>query len=161
MLAEVEAFGKDKEHFYIVPDYTTEEQGKKIVEIFGSSRLLTGGSGLLKHLADRCRERYDCFCEEEILSWTVGKGIALCGSCSTASGRQCRDYEKKHSAVVLYPSGLLEKPCTVDEVWEQVAANPDEEYLIYSAGATDPKSRSYKSRARSRKKHQQCWKNMA
>ena len=26
VLAEVEAFGKDKEHFYIVPDYTTEEQ---------------------------------------------------------------------------------------------------------------------------------------
>lgn len=161
VLAEVEAFGKDKEHFYIVPDYTTEEQGKKIVEIFGSNRLLTGGSGLLKHLADRCRERYDCFCEEEIRSWTPGKGIALCGSCSTASGRQCRDYEKKHSAVVLYPSGLLEKTCTVDEVWEQVAANPDEEYLIYSAGATDPKSRSYKSKEEAEKASAVLEKTMA
>ena len=91
----------------------------------------------------------------------MGKGIALCGSCSTASGRQCRDYEKKHSAVVLYPSGLLEKPCTVDEVWEQVAANPDEEYLIYSAGATDPKSRSYKSREEAEKASAVLEKTMA
>lgn len=142
--AEVNAFGKGKEHFYIIPDYATEEQGKKIAEVFGDCRLLTGGSGLLKHLADRCKEHYDCACEEDLPAWTEGKGIALCGSCSAASGRQCRTYEQEHPALALYPSTLLAKTRTVDEIWNQIAERPGEEYLIYSAGATDPQSRHYK-----------------
>ncbi|MDD5833270.1 MAG: four-carbon acid sugar kinase family protein [Clostridiales bacterium] len=38
------------EHFYIVPDYETDEDGRRIAECFGSLKFITGGSGLLEHL---------------------------------------------------------------------------------------------------------------
>ena len=143
ILEEVKAFGQGKEHFYIIPDYTTDEQGKKIAEVFGDNKLLTGGSGILEHLAGRYKEEYDCSAGEELSTWTEGKGISLSGSCSTATCRQCREYEEKYQAIAVYPSQLLDGSQTVEEIWNIVSEHPEKEYLVYSAGATDAASRVY------------------
>lgn len=142
ILKAVEAFGKGKEHFYIIPDYSTDEEGKKIVETFGTNRLLTGGSGILEHLANSYKERYDCEAGGELSNVTRGKGIAFSGSCSTATCHQCNAYAERHKAMAVYPSKLLDGSQTVEELWKFVSES-EEETLIYSAGATDPLSRNY------------------
>lgn len=142
ILEAVEAFGRGKEHFYIIPDYTTDEEGRKIVEVFGNNRLLTGGSGILEHIADSLKKRYDCAAGEEILTSVPGKGIAFSGSCSNATCRQCKLYAKAHKAMAVYPSRLLDGSQTVEGLWDFVIKS-NEEVLLYSAGATDPESREY------------------
>ena len=164
ILAEVERFGEGREHFYIVPDYTTDEQGRKIVEVFGENRLITGGSGILEHMAARYREEYDCRTGEELPTWTPGRGIALSGSCSTATCGQCQAYETEYPAIPVYPARILAGSQSAEEIWETVrsaGAGAGEiaqsagkeaacqcagvpEFLVYSAGATDPESRRYK-----------------
>lgn len=60
IMEEVKKFSENNSHFYIIPDYTTDNQGQKIAEVFGKERLLTGGSGILEHLAAQYREEYEC-----------------------------------------------------------------------------------------------------
>lgn len=143
ILAAVDAFRQGKDHFYIIPDYTTDRQGEKIVRVFGKHGLLTGGSGILKHLADLYQEAYDCAPGEKLPAGTPGKGIILSGSCSTATGAQCRAYEGEHPSFCVCPSKLLSGSQTVDTLWAAVREQKLEESLIYSAGATDPESLVY------------------
>lgn len=143
ILSEVQAFGRGKEHFYIIPDYNTDEQGEKIARVFGGLKLLTGGSGLLKHLAALYKEAWECAAGERLLSGVPGRGLILSGSCSTATGAQCRAYEAGHPALSVYPSKLLNGTQSIDSIWHMAAEQASEEPLIYSAGATDPDSRNY------------------
>ncbi|MCB6346108.1 3-oxo-tetronate kinase [Enterocloster lavalensis] len=142
ILEEVEKFGKDKAHFYIVPDYTTDAQGKKIAEVFGDNRLLTGGSGILEHLAERYKERYDCAAGQALPTGTPGKGIALSGSCSTATCVQCKAYAAGRRACAIDPKHILDGSLTAEDLWEFISES-NEDSLVYSAGATDLQSRIY------------------
>ena len=143
IMEEVKKFSENNSHFYIIPDYTTDNQGQKIAEVFGKERLLTGGSGILEHLAPQYREEYECQGENILPTWTEGKGIALSGSCSTATCRQCRAYRENNPAIAVYPSEGLRGVQTTENIWNEILKNPDKEFLIYSAGATDPESRKY------------------
>lgn len=60
ILTIVDEFGKDKEHFYIVPDYVNDENGTKIAEVFGDLTVLTGGSGILAPLALKYQQTPGC-----------------------------------------------------------------------------------------------------
>jgi uncharacterized protein YgbK (DUF1537 family) len=144
ILSAVEDFGKDKKHFYIIPNYVTDADWAKIAEVFGGIGLLTGGSGLLEHLSNVYKGRYDCTSGEELSAAVAGKGIALSGSCSTMTSRQCKSYGQKHETIAVYPAKLLSGEQTADTIWQTVNAEPEKEFLVYSAGATDPKSREYK-----------------
>ncbi|MDR1733234.1 MAG: four-carbon acid sugar kinase family protein [Synergistaceae bacterium] len=133
-LREVKLFGERHPRFYVVPDYENDEQGRRIVEIFGSLRFLTGGSGLLGPLANRCRREYGAPREFSVESKTSGPGILLSGSCSKATREQIQTYRKAGGpALAVSPDRLLDGTQTVDEIWSfaQEHDNP----LIYSAGA--------------------------
>lgn len=142
ILEEVEKFGKDKVHFYIIPDYTTDAQGKKIADVFGDNRLLTGGSGILEHLAERYKERYDCAAGQALPTGTPGKGIALSGSCSMATCGQCKAYAEGHRTFSVDPKRILDGSLTSEDLWKFITES-GEDSLVYSAGATDPQSRIY------------------
>lgn len=144
ILASVEAFGKTHEHFYVIPDYTTDEEGKKIAEVFGDHALLTGGSGLLEHISNILREKYNCETGEKIPTATNGLGIALSGSCSTMTCKQCTKYSNEKNAIAIYPAKILEGTQTADAVFDEIAKHPEKEYLVFSAGAIDESSRKYK-----------------
>ncbi len=146
ILSKVIEFGKDKEHFYIIPDYKNEDDGKKIAEVFGDIKFFTGGSGILAHLADNIKEQYNCESGLSYSSATKGKGIALSGSCSKATCKQCNIYAENHTTRALYPSDLLSGKVTVDSLSKFVKLHSDEEVLLYSAGATDSNSRIYASK---------------
>ena len=51
--ADIRAFGETCSHFYVIPDYETEEDAMAIADIFGSLPVLSGGSGILMELARR------------------------------------------------------------------------------------------------------------
>ena len=53
----IDDFGKDKEHFYVIPDYTEEKHAQKIVALFGILPFLTGGSGLMTELGKKYRKQ--------------------------------------------------------------------------------------------------------
>ena len=142
ILEEVEKFGKDKAHFYIIPDYTTDAQGKKIADVFGDNRLLTGGSGILEHLAERYKERYDCAAGQALPTGTPGKGVALSGSCSMATCGQCKAYAEGHRTFSVDPKRILDGSLTAEDLWKFITES-GEDSLVYSAGATDPQSRIY------------------
>lgn len=142
ILEEVEKFSKDKAHFYIIPDYTTDAQGKKIADVFGDNRLLTGGSGILEHLAERYKERYDCAAVQALPTGTPGKGIALSGSCSMATCGQCKAYAEGHRTFSVDPKRILDGSLTAEDLWKFITES-GEDSLVYSAGATDPQNRIY------------------
>ncbi len=149
IMATVEKFAAGKKHFYIVPEYKTDEDGEKITRLFGANSLLTGGSGLLAHLAQRLKSVYDCSSEEPLLSGIKGQALILSGSCSQATAQQCKNYAAEHVTMPIYPKNLLDGTQTVDDLWTFISSHEEDDVLIYSAGATDPSSRKYASKEES------------
>ncbi|MBQ6450527.1 MAG: four-carbon acid sugar kinase family protein [Solobacterium sp.] len=90
---------------YLVPDYVTDEDGAKIAETYGSLPLLTGGSGLLKHLAKLYSRNENAY---EYTYEKPGKAIVLAGSCSIMTRRQIAEYiQSGHRAVQIKADELL------------------------------------------------------
>ena len=132
ILAVVDEFGKDKEHFYIVPDYVNDENGTKIAEVFGDLTVLTGGSGILAPLAAKYQQAQAA--KDSMTNGVDGKGIVLAGSCSKATLEQIADFQTKgYASYKIDPMAVLSGTETVDTVWDFVKAHADEEVLLYSS----------------------------
>lgn len=132
ILAVVDEFGKDKEHFYIVPDYVNDENGTKIAEVFGDLTVLTGGSGILAPLAAKYQQAQTA--KDSMENGVDGKGIVLAGSCSKATLEQIADFQTKgYASYKIDPMAVLSGKETVDTVWDFVKAHADEEVLLYSS----------------------------
>lgn len=132
ILAVVDEFGKDKEHFYIVPDYVNDENGTKIAEVFGDLTVLTGGSGILAPLAAKYQQAQTA--KDSMTNGVDGKGIVLAGSCSKATLEQIADFQTKgYASYKIDPMAVLSGTETVDTVWDFVKAHADEEVLLYSS----------------------------
>src|SRR5699024_10041593 len=84
----------DADHFYIVPDYETNEDAQKLVQSFGGLKLLTGGSGLAEPLA----QKYEKNLETEKFTSSEAPALILSGSCSEATRNQVAEYEKSGGA---------------------------------------------------------------
>jgi uncharacterized protein YgbK (DUF1537 family) len=130
------AFGRDRQHFYVVPDYETDGHGRQIAALFGDCRLLTGGSGLLAHLAERHAPAAK---PTQPAAGTAGRGIALCGSCSQASRAQIEHFKSGGGfALAVDPAELTAGTQSVDAIWTALQARSDEDALVYSVGAERP-----------------------
>ena len=134
----VENFAQHHEHFYVIPDYVTEDDGAKIVEVFGELRLLTGGSGLLAPLGRKYKLQGDLPAQEPLVGGVTGRGIILAGSCSKATLEQIEEYlSQGGKACKIEPLRFLTGEATVDDVWRFVCENPSDEVLIYSSDGAD------------------------
>lgn len=126
--------------FYLIPDYETEEDGKRIVELFGDCRFLTGGSGLLFHLAQRLSKQSDesRFQDPAASSGkTEGNAILLSGSCSQATLVQIGYYiQQGGKAYKIDVSRLLNKQLNLDEIWNFIESC-SEPVLVYSSDTAD------------------------
>lgn len=113
--------GSGKEHFYVIPDYETEEDAKRIAALFGKKKVLSGGSGILQYLMAR----------EE-------KGIILAGSCSKATLNQIETYEKAgHVSMKICPEKLWDGETTVEDLLKFVEGHTDDYVLIYSSDTAE------------------------
>lgn len=143
----VEGLVRAHTHFYLVPDYESEEDGVLIAQFFGSLPFLTGGSGLLQHLGRSLRQtaERDPAGEDTIRAGKKksekdpGNGrVMFCGSCSEMTQKQVRRFIEKGGKAVridtvdLAEEGLDKRVC---ELAELSMRHPEEDILYYSSGS--------------------------
>ncbi len=120
---------------YLIPDYSTDEDGRRIAHTWGRLPLLTGGSGLLEHLA---REWTGGTAEKGRIpkAGTRGRALLLAGSCSKATLGQIAWYQAQGKpSFKLDPGALLTGAQTFEDAWDFVAAHQGAEdtVLVYSS----------------------------
>ena len=127
------AAGESSGPCYLIPDYREDEDGARIAEYFGDLPLLTGGSGLLEHLARRWTKQLKA--DGDIPeSGTGGRAILLAGSCSQATLGQIEEYRRRGlPSIKLSPEKLLKEPGTPERVWNFVESQGKEPVLVYSS----------------------------
>lgn len=133
---QIQEYGQTHRHFYIVPDYTQNDDAATIVRLFGSLPVLSGGSGILTELA---RQYAQTDTERAFVSTsTEGSGILLAGSCSEMTRRQIA-YAQSHDVISLQiqPLALLSGEQTPDELWAFLEANRGKQILLYSSDTPD------------------------
>ena len=122
---------------YLIPDYETDEDGEAIVRQFGHLPFLSGGSGLLKPLAEYLLSRSGSRNAASIPASAVpGKAILIAGSCSKMTLAQIAWYQaQKLPSCRLDPPSLLSGSQTLDQIWEYVETHTDEHHavLVYSS----------------------------
>lgn len=156
VLEGLRLFGERNHHFYVVPDYETEEDAKAIASLFGSLPILSGGSGILTELARRVGEgacepaaRESGAQESGASELAVqarsgesqpseGAAILLAGSCSEMTRKQIA-YAKEHgvASIKLRPLELLKGEQTVERLWDFVEAHRGEAVLLYSSDSPE------------------------
>lgn len=119
-------------HCYIIPDYQDEQDGSRIVELFGGLTLLTGGSGILEALAERWSGQQEPQNVPDVR--TGGQAILLAGSCSKATLGQIAHF-KAHGGLSykLDPAAMLAGSETVEDAWRFVKENWGSPVLVYSS----------------------------
>jgi len=124
-LIETEYF--DSEHYYLIPDYESDQDAVNIIENFGKLRLLTGGSGLLQ------------FWGEALFNKNSNKkGIILAGSCSKATLEQIQVYKDAGNPLYkINPLELLGENNVKENIIRYVNSNQDGYVLVYSSDTAD------------------------
>jgi uncharacterized protein YgbK (DUF1537 family) len=136
ILEIINQFGKDKEHFYVIPDFIEEGHSRKIVEVFGELPFLTGGSGLMYDLGIK----YQSLITQTSIpnSKTDGKAIILAGSCSKATLEQVEDYiGKGYESFKIDPVELYNENQTKETIWNFVKSKNADNILIYSSDISE------------------------
>lgn len=136
---EPEGFRAPDSPCYLIPDYSTDEDGARIARTFGRLPLLTGGSGLLEHLA---REWTGGTAGKGEIpeSGTRGRALLLAGSCSKATLGQIAWYQAQGKpSFKLDPGALLEGTQTPEDAWEFIAAHQGtgDAVLVYSSDSPE------------------------
>lgn len=117
--------------YFIVPDYAEEEDAERITELFGNLKFLTGGSGIIEHLAKMSKEND---LEEEISDGTEGKALILAGSCSAATRGQIEKFiDDGGKSFKIDAIRLLYEKQTVGDLWNFVSEYGDETVIVYSS----------------------------
>ena len=130
----IENFNKGKNHFYIIPDYTDENDCIKIVDLFGNLKLLTGSSGLMTELAKR-------YSGNGLVHGTYtgvkGKALLLSGSCSKMTFTQVEMFKRTGKPTYsINPLDILRGKLSIDDIWDDIK-NQNDDVLVYTIGV-DP-----------------------
>lgn len=116
------------DHYYLVPDYVTEEDGRKIVEQFGNLKLLTGGSGIAEELARMLLKKKRAVDDEKLHS------LLLAGSCSVMTRKQIENYQKSGKKSIKMTPDMISEDCDPEKIWQKIsAALKEEDVLVYSS----------------------------
>lgn len=138
VLNMINKFGENHKHFYVIPDYIEDEDGKKIVEIFDGLPFLTGGSGLMYDIGMKYKGENSDDDKRIPASGTYGKAIVLAGSCSKATLEQIEDYiEKGYVSYKIDPIKLYNGSLTKEEIWHTINSEGTNNVLVYSSDSSD------------------------
>jgi 3-dehydrotetronate 4-kinase len=117
-------------HFYVIPDYETEEDAEKLVQFFGELKLITGGSGLAYPLAKMHQEN----AEADGFERSNSPALLLAGSCSEATRNQIIEFEQSGGKTYFMdPLKLISGEETVERIWNVISLNKGESVLVYSS----------------------------
>lgn len=121
-------------HFYLIPDFYEDEHAQLITDIFGGLELLSGGSGILTELGHRFIGKNDV--KNSLPSAVQGKAVILAGSCSVATRRQIKEYQKNNGmSVKMDPLRLVSGEDTAETYWRSAAEH--DTVLIYSSDSEE------------------------
>lgn len=130
--------------FYLIPDYETDEDGEKIAKTFGHLPFLSGGSGLLKPLAEYLLSGSGT--SRQIPATAVpGKALLIAGSCSKMTLSQIAWYQAQNiPSLRMDPLALLNGTQTPEQIWEFIETHTDEQHavLVYSSDTPEMVRRS-------------------
>lgn len=138
--AAVDVFSQAHDRFYLIPDYETDAQGERIVELFGGELLLTGGSALAGLLAQRAAAGQEAFSGGALPAGVKGRALLLAGSCSAATRRQIRAYAAGGGrSIPIDPARLRGGELDAGSVWAQVEkeSSPVLVYTTEKGGGTE------------------------
>ncbi len=124
-----------KSPFYLIPDYETDSDGEKIARTFGHLPFLSGGSGLLKPLAEYLLSGTGT--SSQIPKSSVpGKALLIAGSCSKMTLSQIAWYKSQNMPTLrIDPIALLNGKQTLDQLWDFVEEHTNKQHsvLVYSS----------------------------
>lgn len=124
---------KKCDHFYLIPDFTNDQDGQNIADVFQNLKVLTGGSGLLEYLG-KIYNNNDVKKLNTRAVYTSGKGILLAGSCSKVTLSQIETYEKLGGrSIALDVSMILSDQEGYSKSLRTLLDEQPTELLIYSS----------------------------
>lgn len=130
LLEQMAAFSEGRRGCYFVPDYETDQDAVRLAEIFGSWKLLSGGSGLLTALARQLKPGAG---KPYPPSGVPGSALILAGSCSVATRAQIRHFLSQGGrALRLEDALLLSGVQTPEALWMEAKGQAGAAPLIYA-----------------------------
>ncbi len=116
-------------HWYLIPDYETEEDAEKLADLFYKMKILTGGSGILKALAGKLLKEEGSAPEgsrsggADAYEGTEGPAVIVAGSCSVATHAQTTRYEKDGGpSFRLSDEGVASGEENPEAVWQKMGS---------------------------------------
>lgn len=139
ILDMVKQFGEMRPHFYVIPEYESQKDGEKIVNVFGNLPVLTGGSGLLEPLAGvlsskenqwESRKSFRSMAPQSCST----KTLLLAGSCSAMTLKQIQFYQRQGlPSLKISPSDVLAGILTPKEAIDRLLESGETPFLLYSS----------------------------
>jgi uncharacterized protein YgbK (DUF1537 family) len=98
-------------------------------------KLVTGGSGIAQGLPQNFRAKGKLAGKAAKLPVAAGRGIVLCGSCSTASQNQVANYIDGHPGLAVDPGEVMLGRMTVERAVAWIGAQDQVTPIVYSTAA--------------------------
>lgn len=138
---QIERWKKESPCFYLVPDYETEEDGRRIAELFGGMKLLTGGSGLLAHLGSERLKKSG----SAQTGGVEGKTLYLSGSCSKVTLKQVDHFRRNGGKVIdILPEDIFSGRKTEQAYIEELEQNTGGSCMFCSSASPEAVKRAQK-----------------
>ena len=117
-------------HFYLVPDYTSDQEGALIHERFAQLPVLSGGSGLLAHFKQDTSQKQDFAFDQR-----TQKAMIVCGSCSEMTRKQVQYFKTvRKNAYTSHSQALLDHSIDAQKYARLLEEQLPNVCLVYSDG---------------------------
>jgi 3-dehydrotetronate 4-kinase len=122
----------------VVTDAVDDSDLMTIGAAVAGHKLVTGGSGIAQGLPANFRARGKLSGKSPELPLARGRGVVLCGSCSTASQAQVANYRAANPSLMIDPGELMRGEITVELAAKWIATQHGATPIVYSTA--EPKS---------------------
>lgn len=119
-------------HRLVVTDAVTDDDLRAIGAAAADHRLITGGSGIAIGLPQNFRDRGLLSATASPLPFVSGRGVVLCGSCSTTSQKQVAHHLENNPGLALNPEALMSGAISVAAAAAWVRGRTNGTPIVYS-----------------------------
>lgn len=132
VLAEAMAAESRASRRLIVTDAITDDDLHALGKAAAEHKLITGGSGIGIGLPQNFRDRGLLSNEKVSFPAVSGPGVALCGSCSSASVKQVAHYLIDRPGLAIDPGALMTGRMDVAHALDWIESRKDHDPMVYS-----------------------------
>jgi uncharacterized protein YgbK (DUF1537 family) len=135
---KIEKLSQSHRHFYLVPDYVDDEDGKLIAKRFSHLKVLSGGSGILEFIGNQLISLTDIESKDALPTKTEGPPILVAGSSSEQTLKQIAEYEENDGlSYKVYPEKLDDGIQDIETIMKWIEKNQDKPVLIYASASKE------------------------